>query len=306
MKYWWVSQKGTFKHEFNGDYLWSPKEGKRGPLKAYDNMRLISVGDPILSFANGHIIAVSTAVTCAFSAPKPSEFGNAGAEWSTEGWQVDAKYQLLKQRISPKHNIEKIRPLLPAKYSPIQENGDGNQSYLFEISKELFEALMVLGGDDDRVTLTDDFEAIQNTQEVEWVSSKITDDTERETTATNIVASRKGQGLFKSRITYVENSCRVTGAKGQKHLIACHIKPWAESDNIEKLDGYNGLLLSPHIHLLFDKGLLSFSDDGDLLISKQCDPSIVEAWGIREINTGSFRHQQKSYLDYHRKNIYKG
>ena len=38
MKYWWVSQKGTFKHEFNGDYLWSPKEGKRGPLKAYDNM----------------------------------------------------------------------------------------------------------------------------------------------------------------------------------------------------------------------------------------------------------------------------
>jgi putative restriction endonuclease len=91
MKYWWVSQKGTFKHEFNGDYLWSPKEGKRGPLKAYDNMRLISVGDPILSFANGHIIAVSTAVTCAFSAPKPSEFGNAGAEWSNEGWQVDAK-----------------------------------------------------------------------------------------------------------------------------------------------------------------------------------------------------------------------
>jgi len=306
MKYWWVSQKGTFKHEFNGDYLWSPKEGKLGPLKAYDNMRLISVGDPILSFANGHIIAVSKAVTCAFSAPKPSEFGNAGAEWSNEGWQVDAKYQLLKQKVSPKHNIEKIRHLLPAKYSPIQENGDGNQSYLFEISKELFEALMDLGGDDDRVTLTDDFEATQNIQEVEWVSSKITDDTERETTATNIVASRKGQGLFKSRITYVENSCRVTGAKGQKHLIACHIKPWAESDNIEKLDGYNGLFLSPHIHLLFDKGLLSFSDDGDLLISKQCDPSIVEAWGIREINTGSFRHQQKSYLDYHRKNIYKG
>ena len=85
MKYWWVSQKGTFKHEFNGDYLWSPKEGKRGPLKAYDNMRLISVGDPILSFANGHIIAISKAVTCAFSAPKPSEFGNAGAEWSNEG-----------------------------------------------------------------------------------------------------------------------------------------------------------------------------------------------------------------------------
>ena len=40
MKYWWVSQKGTFKHEFNGSYLWSPKEGKRGPIRAYENMRL--------------------------------------------------------------------------------------------------------------------------------------------------------------------------------------------------------------------------------------------------------------------------
>lgn len=306
MRYSWVSQKGTFKHEFNGDYLWSPKEGKRGPLKAYDNMRLINVGDPILSFANGHIIAVSQAVSCAFSAPKPSEFGNVGDEWSNEGWQVDAKYHLLKHKISPKQNIEKIRHLLPTKYSPIQENGDGNQSYLFEISKELFETLMDLSGDDDRYTLTDDFEATQYTQEVEWVSSRITDDAERETFATNIVASRKGQGLFKSRVTYVEKGCRVTGAKGQKYLIASHIKPWSKSNNIEKLDGHNGLLLSPHIDRLFDKGLISFSDDGDLLISKHCDPSIVKAWAIKEFNTGPFKNEQKVYLDYHRRYIYKG
>lgn len=50
MKYWWVSQKGTFKHEFNGGYLWSPKETKRGPSQFYENMRLIRVGDPIISF----------------------------------------------------------------------------------------------------------------------------------------------------------------------------------------------------------------------------------------------------------------
>jgi putative restriction endonuclease len=93
--------------------LWSPKEGKRGPLKAYDNIRLINVGDPILSFANGHIIAVSRDVTYAFSAPKRSEFGNAGAEWSNEGWQVDSEYELLKQKTSPtkkaKHQYLKSR-----------------------------------------------------------------------------------------------------------------------------------------------------------------------------------------------------
>jgi predicted restriction endonuclease len=120
------------------------------------------------------------------------------------------------------------------------------------------------------------------------------------------VASRKGQGLFKSRVTYVEKGCRVTGAKGQRYLIASHIKPWSKSNNIEKLDGYNGLLLSPHIDRLFDKGLISFSDDGDLLISKHCDPSIVKAWAIKEFNTGSFKNEQKLYLEYHRRYIYKG
>ena len=165
---------------------------------------------------------------------------------------------------------------------------------------------MDLGGDKDIARLTDNIEASQNAQEVEWTLNRITDDIERKTTATNIVAARKGQGLFKSRVSFVEKGCRVTNAIGQGYLIASHIKPWAKSNNIEKLDGYNGLLLSPHIDRLFDKGLISFSDEGDLLISKHCDPSIITAWEIRKKNTGPFRDQQKSYLDYHRKNIYKG
>ena len=306
MKYWWVSQKGTFKHEFNGGYLWSPKEGKRGPLKAYENMRLINVGDPILSYANGHIIAVSRAITRAFSAPKPAEFGNVGSVWSDEGWQVDSEYELLKEKISPKQHIEEIRHLLPKKHSPIQDNGDGNQAYLFEISKELFDTLLNLGDHDYLYEESHKYMALENANEVEWVSGLITDEKERETIATNIVAARKGQGLFKSRVSFVEQACRVTGARGQKYLIASHIKPWSKSNNIEKLDGHNGLLLSPHIDRLFDSGLLSFADNGDLLISKHCDQSILKAWQIKEDNTGPFKNEQKRYLDYHRKYIYKG
>jgi putative restriction endonuclease len=306
MKYWWVSQKGTFKHEFNGGYLWSPKEGKRGPLKAYENMRLINVGDPILSYANGHIIAISRAITGAFSAPKPAEFGNVGSIWSDEGWQVDSEYELLKEKISPKQNIQEIRHLLPKKHSPIQNNGDGNQAYLFEISKELFDTLLNLGDHDYLYEESYKYMALENANEVEWVSGLITDEKERETIATNIVAARKGQGLFKSRVSFVEQACRVTGARGQKYLIASHIKPWSKSNNIEKLDGHNGLLLSPHIDRLFDRGLLSFADNGDLLISKHCDQSILKAWQIKEDNTGPFKNEQKRYLDYHRKYIYKG
>ena len=305
MKYWWVSQKATFKHEFNGGYLWSPKETKSGTSQFYENMKLISIGDPIVSYANGRIIAVSTAVARAYSAPKPAEFGSAGTEWSYDGWRVDADYQLLKQQVSPKQHLDKIAPLLPPKYSPLRLNGNGNQSYLHEISKELFQVLMDLSDNEHTGAFTESFEADQYDLEVEQVSNTITDDIERETTANNIVASRKGQGLFKSRVALVEQGCRVTGAIGQGYLIASHIKPWAISNNIEKLDGHNGLLLSPHIDRLFDKGYVSFSDEGVLLISKYCDSNIIRAWGIKEANTGSFKNEQKVYLNYHRNHIFK-
>ena len=127
----------------------------------------------------------------------------------------------------------------------MRSNGNGNQSYLHEISKALFEVLMGLSGNQHTFAFSDGFEAAQNALEIEWAASIITDDTERETKATSIVASRKGQGLFKSRIMLVEQGCRVTGAKGHKYLIASHIKPWVKSSNIEKLDGYNGYYSHP-------------------------------------------------------------
>jgi len=186
-------------------------------------------------------------------------------------------------------HLDTIVPLLTSKYSPLRSNGNGNQSYLHEISKELFEVLMGLSGNQHTFAFSDGFEAAQNALEIEWAASIITDDKERETNATSIVASRKGQGLFKSRIMLAEKGCRVTGAKGQRYLIASHIKPWVESNNIEKLDGHNGLLLSPHIDRLFVQGFISFSDDSDLLISKHCDSGIAKAWEISEMNTGSFK-----------------
>ena len=159
MKYWWVSQKATFKHEFNGGYLWSPKETKSGTSQFYENMKLISIGDPIVPYANGRIIAVSTAVARAYSAPKPDEFGSAGTEWSYDGGRVDADYQLLKQQVSPKQHLDKIASLLPPKYSPLRLNGNGNQSYLFEITQQLFDALLNLSNHEGLDILTNNFDA---------------------------------------------------------------------------------------------------------------------------------------------------
>jgi len=116
-----------------------------------------------------------------------------------------------------------------------------------------------------------------------------------------LVNARRGQGLFRERVIQLEGKCRVTGVDLVDHLRASHIKPWKMSSDQEKLDGNNGLLLAPHIDHLFDQGFISFSDFGDLIVSKQCPVTLIKAWGIDEsANMGPFRLAQCSYLAHHR------
>src|SRR5579859_882632 len=69
-----------------------------------------------------------------------------------------------------------------------------------------------------------------------------------------IVNARRGQGLFKQRVMAIERRCRVTLVENPLHLVASHCKPWRDATNEERLDGENGLLLTPFIDHLFDRG----------------------------------------------------
>ena len=126
------------------------------------------------------------------------------------------------------------------------------------------------------------------------------------TTKDQLVKSRRGQGVFKANVRLNEKGCRVTGVIDPQHLRASHIKPWKDSTDEEKLNGCNGLLLAPHVDHLFDKGLISFSDSGDLLISSKLDRGILAKWGISEtLNVGQFNADQSVFLEYHRHSVFK-
>lgn len=121
------------------------------------------------------------------------------------------------------------------------------------------------------------------------------------TTKEQLVQARRGQGRFKTNISLNETGCRITKIEDPAHLRASHIKPWRESSDEEKLNGCNGLLLAPHVDHLFDKGMISFADNGDLLVSTQLDKSILVAWGIPAVlNVGPFNSEQAKFLAYHR------
>lgn len=119
-----------------------------------------------------------------------------------------------------------------------------------------------------------------------------------------LVQSRRGQGNYRKNLESVETRCRVTGVTNLRHLRASHIKPWRVSTDFEKLDGNNGLLLSPHVDHLFDQGFISFTDTGDLIVAPSADLATFKFWQIElSMNVGAFRPEQRPYLTYHREFI---
>ena len=306
MRYWWVNQNQTYKAEVRGSFMWSPKQNANGARNQfYENMRAVSPGDVVFSFCDTRIQSIGIVTSVAETGPKP-DFGAAGANWSQEGWFVPVDYCTLNNQVRPKEHIAVLRPFLPSKYSPLQANGDGLQSvYLAELPQSLADALIGLIGP----AYWEAYEAISIVQtgvalidpgqpaDLTFIGPTFKD---------QIVRARRGQGVFRSNVLLREDYCRVTRVSERKHLTASHIKPWRDATDTERLDGANGLLLSPHIDHLFDEGYITFSNNQELVVVPEVRDKLLDAWGIDAgVRVGDFSREQSAYLDYHRANVFK-
>jgi len=301
MAYWWVNHNQTFKSEFEGGYIWSPKTKKDGTFnQTYLNLTLAKAGDVVFSFADTFIKAVGIVNESYIKAPVPPEFGTTGNQWNNDGYLVKINWIKLEYPLKPKDNIEAIKGLLPKKYSPLQQNGNGNQGvYLVELSPILGKTLINLI-DIKNNFIRPDIDAVEKVIEEEKEVNKIKNSNISNLEKEQLVTARLGQGIFKKNVSKIEKGCRITDVTNSSFLIASHIKPWCKSDNREKLDGNNGLLLSPHVDKLFDRGHISFSNDGDILIKEEVK-KIFKDWKLEIKNVGNFNKEQQEYLAYHRK-----
>lgn len=314
MRFWWVNQNQTFRQETAGGYLWSPKrknDGSRNPF--YEFMREVAPGDLVLSFEGTFIRAIGVVQSHAYECPKPPEFGAAGPNWNLIGWKVDVHYHALHHQIRPAEHMPVLSPHLADRYAPLQRDGRGNQGvYLTSVSQTFMEALAGLIGPEAinllRMTVAMESVGTYGQGLAEWeehlrdeiVADADLSDTEKQ----QVILARRGQGLFRKNVQRLERHCRVTRVDQAEHLRASHCKPWRDCQSVdERLDGENGLLLTPSIDHLFDRGFISFENNGELLVSPVVHrPSLVRM-GVpvdERVNVGAFSEGQRVFLDYHR------
>lgn len=130
-----------------------------------------------------------------------------------------------------------------------------------------------------------------------------------ETERQSIVLSRVGQGIFRAKLIEYWKGCAVTGADCIPLLLASHIKPWRESTSAERLDVFNGLLLSPNIDAAFDAGYITFDQNGKILLSDDILGSPAFQLHINakmKIKGKLIQDEHRAYLEYHRSEVFRG
>jgi len=131
-------------------------------------------------------------------------------------------------------------------------------------------------------------------------------DEDRDTEIPSIIKIRKGQNKFREKILKLIKKCPITKITDRKLLLASHIKPWVMSNNKERLDINNGLILSPLFDKLFDCGLITFSFQSELIISNALSKDNIERIGVankQRIANLPIKGREK-YLEYHHHKVF--
>lgn len=312
-----MNHKQTFRHEFRGGYIWSPKLKKNGSRNVfYDFMRLVRPRDIVFSYAGGVVRGAGFAKTHCYTSPRPDEFGHIGEAWDGVGWRVDVKFVAADHPLRPRDLLSQVGSYIGMRYSPLNVDGTGRQSVYLAAIPDAFGQLMA-----DRIGVVTpvglaaeagvgsdielDLPGIDEWERVE--RRKIDAAAFPETDRIALIKARVGQGRFKQNVSRYENRCRVTQVSNPVHLIASHIKPWRESNNEERLTAANGLLLTPSVDHLFDRGFITFDDSGETLISPVADRDSLWRMGVdpqRPPRVGGFNTDQRFFLQHHRSSVF--
>jgi len=124
-----------------------------------------------------------------------------------------------------------------------------------------------------------------------------------------ISRAREGQGKYREQLLEQCRYCPFTMIADERLLIASHIKPWAASEDNEKIDPYNGYMLSPLYDKLFDRGFITFTESRHLILSEFISPFTWKQIGLKNdtfIKALPMDDKRAEYLEFHHDAVFKG
>ena len=179
--------------------------------------------------------------------------------------------------VDPEQLVNKVQSICVA-----AGRNDGAGHFVWRLRPQLVEALIQAGWQEPDPATSGDPAVAGAAAEVE---ADTTCQGLPETTRRALINARIGQGGYRQRMLQVwSGRCAVTGLGIEEALTASHAMAWKDSDNRQRLDEYNGLLLSATVDRLFDRGLISFSSTGELLARSHLAAEELAAAGLAPLS----------------------
>lgn len=268
MSIWWVNTGERFKAQIEAGALWCPNRTVSGnglekaPQWHWSIIQDVKEGEFVLVGRDGRIEGIAVAKQAALvDQPKPVTFP-VSDNWHPIGWLLPIEFVKFDK---PVLRNEMAAGLFRQRVhrSPFFINNigvlEGNQVYFAEVpgadAVEFFERI--------RLELDNQRPGQLEAALIGSIGSESPSYTAAETTREAIIKARIGQGQFRQSLLDVWNGrCCATGLSETRLLRASHIVPWSQSSNEERLDPFNGLLLSPAYDAAFDAHLITLGPDG--------------------------------------------
>lgn len=294
MAFYWVNLGDSHKEVAKYSFLWAPTytisgKGTKSVNAGWKHVSDVSKGDIIFCHANGEIIYVAIATKDPYLSQRPPN--RTYDKWKKEGNKIEVDLEVLATPVSNKEFKDEFIPLFNSQTSPklFTVKREPSQQYMVSIPDGAG-ALILNALGDASINIQDKLNTSKGKQKPQ------------ETTRDSWVKSRIGQGQFRDDVLALWNStCPITKVDIPGLLIASHIVSWQLSNDQEKLDKFNGLPLSPDVDKLFDKGFISFSDEGEILIHKSISTTLLDQLGIDQSKRiESLKADNLPYLKRHR------
>ncbi len=300
-----VMQGQTYHEDKELGIIWSTKWDRGGNINhSWERMTEVKEGDRVFHYVKGNFVAISIASEDCKEASKPSSTPSHHRE-KDEGYLVNLEYHELDVPINVRDKFTEISPLLPIKYSPFQQDGNGNQGYLYPCNEELAIKLLELISESNIYRVSEEqlefaVEDIRRTEHNTLIPVIAETESEEKTKI------RLGQQKFrKGLLPLWEGKCALCGIDLPELLKATHSKPWKDSTNEERLNPYNGVLLCCNHDALYTNGFIAFDGQGRLHISSLvCEEDYLK-YGLKPRTKIKIHSENKVYFKWHKRNIFK-
>lgn len=220
----------------------------------------------------------------------------------------EALYLKAKEKIELYHSAKNsLTPIYTTIYSKKILNREQLSSYSLEQLKNYIIARLEEFIESDLTILCEGLR-FQDQIELENELLDLMDDdtlnTIEETEKLRYVKARIGHSKLKEILVKKEKCCKICGLSDTRFLIASHIKPWSKSTRDQRLDLNNVLLLCPHHDSVFDKGYITFDQNGLMMISSELTLETRALLNLNPERKVELSDKQSEYILWHRENVF--